>query len=338
VAIYVKGYSSYLPESFEEELMSAVEKTKYTLGQLELDKDSEFFPQRSDQKIMRNDTKASIVAIQELIQEVGLSKQELSAASLFVSNGAFVESAEKYFKKIPTIFSDPSNESNSEKKNYEIYRSSPPLVALETLHNSMMSFIGQYAGINNHNFTFGNTSISTFYAVQEANLSLKKGIAENIFVSASNCAGSYSFLSNSATLGYKENWKESNAGGHLLLTNDSKNAKCAITDVNSNKKVPRLNSRLIERNWLDLFPEVKSDLLIHSGAYDSETTLSDQKYCELHHDKVITLFNEFGNMGTSNILVGIIHAIGLLSDTIQIIDIADRDVYGRESLIRIERC
>lgn len=338
MAIYVKGYSSYLPESFEEELMSTVENTKFTLGKLALDKNSEFFPQRSDQKIMRDDTKASIVAIQELIQEVGLSKEELSAASLFVANGVFVESAEKYFKKIPTIFSDPSNESNSEKKNYEIYRSSPPLVALETLHNSMMSFIGQYAGIHNHNFTFGNTSISTFYALQEANLSLKKGISENIFVSASNCAGSYSFLSNSATVGYKDNWKESNAGGHLLLTNDSNNAHCAITRVFSNKKVPRLNTQLIERNWLDLFPEVKSNLLIHSGAYDSETSLEDQKYCELHHDKVISLFNEFGNMGTSNILVGTIHAIGLLSNTIQIIDIADRDVYGRESLIRIEKC
>jgi hypothetical protein len=338
VAIYLKGYKQYLPSIFENEIISEIEKTSCTIGKLSLQTDSEFYPKRSDLKIMREDTKAAIVEIQELIRSVGLTEGELKKASLFVSNGAFVDSVNKYFKKIPQILKDHLGEGEMSKKNYDIYRTSPPLVALETLNNSTMSFIAQYSGIGGNNLTFGNTSISTYYAIEKAFSSIVNGDSNHVFVSASNCAGSYSFLGNSAVTGYRENWKESNAGGHLLFTGFEQESICKISKVLSSKSAPKLGNQTIERNWAQLLPEEKSDLLIHSGAFNAFTNQKDQKYCELFHHNVVSLFEGYGNLGVASLLIGITYAIQKLSDTIQVIDIVDRDVYGRESLIRVEKC
>jgi hypothetical protein len=43
-------------------------------------------------------------------------------------------------------------------------------------------------------------------------------------------------------------------------------------------------------------------------------------------------------MGPSNIFFGIIKAIEFIQEGSAIIDIVDRDVFGRESIIRVEKC
>ena len=78
-----------------------------------------------------------------------------------------------YLTKISNEIKKFTKETTDEEKVKKIYRASPPLVALETLTNSTMSFIAQYAGFKNENTTFGNTSISAYYAIKQALNALK---------------------------------------------------------------------------------------------------------------------------------------------------------------------
>ena len=70
-------------------------------------------------------------------------------------------------------------------------------------------------------------------------------------------------------------------------------------------------------------------LIISSGSvYYSENNF---KYSR-------SLFDDYGNMGSSNLVMGIIQGIQLLNEGMPFVDIIDRDLYGRESHVRIAKC
>lgn len=337
--IYLKGYNGFLPEIFEMEFVSKIYNTKFILGSTVADKNSTYFPSRSDEKIMREDIKKSIISIRTMINDSFLTESELEKALLFVANGAFVENTQKHLNKILTTYKNLPETISKEDKVYQLYRISPPLLALETLTNSTMSFISQYTGIKGHNATIGNTSKSAFFAIEEAISALKNNSKTNAFVSASNCAGVYSFLCNSSIVGYKKGWRESVAGGNLLLSNlQSDHTICKITQINSSKTIPDIGAQEINRTWENLLPDSHSNLLIHSGAFEAETYELDQKYCEDFHKNAISLFPEYGNLGAADLIISLIHGVSKFDDTIRVIDIVDRDIFGRESHIRLEKC
>ncbi len=341
MANYIIGHHGFLSTIFSEEKVSNIFQTKYTLGKIDLDKSTAFYPSRSDEKIMRNDTKAAVVSIQNLIQDSNLSFEELNKSLLFVANGSNIENLDSVYSKLVQVIENLPTEIEDIQRYYGLYRITPPLTAIETLTNATMSFIAQYSGINGQNATFGSTSISSFYALKEAIFKLQKGDVMNAFVSASNCSGKYSFLSNSSTLGYKDRWKESAAVGNLLLSKRKEligDELCKISLLKSSTKVPNLEMRNVERTWEQLLPETKSDLLFFSGAYDFLTYEEDKNYCLKLNNNTFSLFPEFGNMGPSNIIMSIIYCLTKLSKEFQTIDIIDRDLFGRESLIRIEKC
>lgn len=338
MSLYIQEYISYLPKHFSKEVVSEIDNTSYLSGTLTIDNTSPFFPARSDLKIMRDDVKAAIVSIKELLENVQLSEEELENACLFVANGAFVEDSGKYLDKVLDAYRNFPMDLPEEQKLYKLYRMSPPLLALETLTNSSMSFISQYTGIKGHNYTFGNTSFSSFHALSEAENYIKNNGSEFIFVTATNVGGNYSFLCNSGVSGFKEGWKESAGGGTLLLSAEKENAKARISHLKNARNVPTLDTRNIDRQWYQLLPEAPAELLIFSGAFDNGTNCEDLEYCKSVHTNVLSLFEKYGNLGPSNNLIGITEAIEQLNKGIKTIDILDRDVYGRESIIRVEGC
>jgi len=337
---YVIKCCGSLPEEFETEGVSHLKKTAFVSGKLIPERNSSYFPSRSDEKIMRDDIKQTITTIREFVDSLGLTKEELHDTLLFVANGSFIENNEQYINKLPEKYKNLPVELDRDQLLMEIYKLSPPLLALETLTNSTMSFISQYTGIKGHNATFGTTSIASFYAIQEGLNALNDKKNKFVMINASNCAGGYSFLSNSTITDYQKDWKESAAIGNVLLSNSNTEEKalCTISLISANKKVPQLFDKTIHRNWKDLLPEKSSDLLIHSGAFDDATFDIDEQYCNSFHPNTYSLFPEFGNMGASNILMSLIEGISRFSNEIRIIDIVDRDIYGRESLIRLEKC
>lgn len=338
MSVYVIGYNSVLPDFFFEKEMSSIKETFYVSGNISVDKSSPFFPSRSDEKIMRQDVKASILVINNLIKELSLTNG-VANIPLFVSNGAFIEDSQKYLTRLSNVYQKFTQETIEEERVRKIYMASPPLVALETLTNSTMSFIAQYVGLKGHNTTFGNTSLSAYYSLKEAIVSMDE--IGKAFVLSSNCAGSHSFLTNSSVLGYSDAWHESASVGCLVLSNSKEyleNQLCKITHLKQGVNIPDLESNEIIRNWKSLLPDQNADLLIFSGSYTDDSHYMDQKYCNSLCSETYSLFKEYGNLGPSNIILSLIKGIDFLKEGCQKIDVLDRDIYGRESLIRIEKC
>jgi hypothetical protein len=339
MALYITAYNSFYPSSFSAEIVSELKTTSFTLGSIDLEKDSPFFPGRSDEKIMRNDVKMAIVAIRSMLN--GMESEEIEGSSLFVANGAFVEDTSKYLERTLEIYrSTPKNMSLNQRLK-DFYRVSPPLLALETLTNIAMSFIAQYVGLKGNNTTYGNTSISTFYCLQDALRDLENKKSQHAFVCATNCSGNYSFLMNSTISTSGDGWKESAGVACIALeykNEPTENTICEISDLNLVKKVPYLSNQAIVHNWKSILPEDKSDLLIFSGAFHQQQYESDLKYLKSIHNNPHSLFEQYGNLGPANLLLGIIEGIRSFSSEIKIVDVVDRDVYGRESLVRIKAC
>lgn len=338
---YIVACTHKLPTLFEQKTVSSVQNLSFCAGKLELDLNSPYFPARGDLKIMRDDIVVTIIAIKELFAELGYSDERIENMPLFVANGAFVDQPEKHLNRIPQIYASFTPGMTTEDKMEKMYRMSPPLLALETLTNSSMSFIAQYTGMKGQNTTFGNTSMATYQALSQALVELNLNPFLPLMVSAANCGDTYSYLTNSGVIGVQEDWRESAAVANLILVQSNEvpqAAKCKLTVLKSSSKIPDLETQITERKWNELMPDTMADFLLFSGAYSRKENDLDEAFCQTLNSNTFSLFTHFGNLGAANSAIGITKGIDLLNEGYQVIDIIDRDLYGRESLIRIEAC
>lgn len=334
--IYIKGHNLQLPAYFEQITMSSIHEASFNYGTLLSLVESPYYPARSDAKIMRDDVISSVIIVSEMLEKCNINGSR-GKIPLLVANGAFMVYSEKYMNLIAKISENILTEpGNIDMVINDGYRFTPPLMALETLTNATMSFIAQYTGLKFHNTTYGNSSISSFYALQESELIISQN--DPIILVSSNNASVFSFSTNSAALGYNKGWKESSGSACLLLSKENAGAMAKITELKSGNSIPDLYSTEIIRNWKELLPERNADALFFSGAYDEETYQKDLAYCQTINNNVESIFYKYGNLGSCNLFIGIILALEKLSDKIRIIDIVDRDIYGRESLVRVELC
>jgi hypothetical protein len=328
MSLFIKGYKFNAPVTFQEREMSQIKNQSYTAGALSFNSEASGYPERSDEKIMRQDVKGSILIINEMIESLALKNVE--NIPLYVANGAFVENTNKHLNRIVNVYNSIGKDASEEEKIRKIYRASPPLIALETLTNSTMSFIAQYTGIKGNNTTFGNTSIAALHTLQEAEVALLS--SPLAIVNSSNCGGDTSFLTNSSVVGYEQNWKESAGVACLLLGNNEKKngvSLAKITSLKNSFKVPNIETNNIERNWDKLITDDKSEVIIFSGAYSEGTNILDEQNCKKINTNLFSHFNSYGNMGPSNIFFGIIKAVNLIEEGKKIVDVVDRDSRGR---------
>jgi hypothetical protein len=341
MSIYVIAHTATLPTVFKTKMVSQFKNTSFKGGFVLADKSSANMPKRSDLKIMREDIAVSIIDIKTELERFDLPNSEISKMGLFMANGAFLDNPESHLNRMPEIFKLFTKEMPEEEKKKLIFKKTPPLLALETLTNASMSFIAQYIGINGQNTTFGNTSISGTYALQQSVMELNKSDNNLVVCGGANCGDTYSYLSNSPLLKNNTGWFESAAVGNLILSSnevDKAKALCKISAININSKLPSFENQEIERDWKVILPKTKSDLLIFSGAFTPMDYELDKAYCDQLNDTIFSYYDECGNLGAANISLGISKGINSFSKTIKTVDIIDRDIYGRESLIRIEQC
>ena len=74
---YILDHNSFVCGNFEDEKISELNNISVKIGKLSLDRDSDFFPSRSDQKVMRDDVKMSIVTAQELLTNITFLKDSI---------------------------------------------------------------------------------------------------------------------------------------------------------------------------------------------------------------------------------------------------------------------
>lgn len=338
--IFITAKRGSFPTTFSVEKVTGVRPRSYTNGALEFDSHSEFYPKRSDEKVMREDIKSLVIEACEMMKDAELSENEINEASLFVANGAFVEGTEKYMSRSVSLYHSLPKESSLEDKLPELYKVSPPLLALITLTNSSMSFVAQYCGIKGNNATYGTTSLSMFHAIEDAIRDLKLGRTKHAIVCSTNCAGNYSFLMNSSILPYHDSWTEGAAVGCFILEaheNVPKNALAEITHYASETRKPSLETYYADSNWVNLIPErSRADEVLLTGAYNEPMDETYLNYAKANDIEANSLFKMFGNIGPVNIYLGLHEGMERLNENKRIIDVVDKDVYGKESLIRIE--
>ena len=86
------------------------------------------------------------------------------------------------------------------------------------------------------------------------------------------------------------------------------------------------------------YADTDADAIICSGAYSEKENQLDIDYCKKYNSNVYSHFSSYGNLGPSNVFFGIIKALEFIQKGSNIIDVIDRDVFGRESIIRVEKC
>ncbi|MCH2233241.1 MAG: hypothetical protein MK078_03225 [Crocinitomicaceae bacterium] len=327
--MYIYGSEILLPQNFNDEVVSELKHTSFSSGKILLDKDHSNYPVRSDEKIMRQDTIASILCTSDLINNSPI-KIDNYDTGLFVGSGVFIENVEKHLGHLTRVYDKIKDETDNSEKNHKLYRISPPLLALQTLTNSTMSFIAQYVGLKGNNATYGNTSYSGFQVIKQAlidaNLKKKYSVAVS-----SNGAGEYSFLVNSVHRKNYAGWKEGACASSLLIGPEKDAAIAKIHQIKAGSNTSFFEGG-IRRNWAELLEE-KIDVAICSGAFTEEESNDDLAYCSGFVTEAHSLFSEFGNLGASNIHASINKGIELLNSGDEKVAILDRDIYNRETLV-----
>jgi hypothetical protein len=336
--VFITGHNCNLANKFTKIEASVIQETKFTFGELFLERNSEFFPGRSDEKIMRDDVKSSIVAVNEMLLKFG-NKQIEDNTDLFVANGVFIEDTSIHLDRILNVYNQIGNTSSEIEKIKKLYQAAPPLLALQTLTNSAMSFIAQYTNIKGNNSTFGNTSNSGYLAIHKGIQSLQFKENGRTVVCASNCAGVQSFLTFSSFYSNTDNWKESATSACLLFekNNAGQSNLCRITKMKNHNSVVFLDQKEEEENYLKLLDGKLADYCIFSGAYTMFDYEKNKKYFQTLYKKSFSYFSEYGSFGSANVVMSVIKAIELIAQGIEQIDIFDRDPYGRICYLRVEK-
>lgn len=333
MGVYIHGYHHFLPSRFSIEQVSELKNLTFKSGELELNSQDPFFPNRSDVKIMRTDVIASILSINHLLSKfhAAISREDYS---LFTASGVFIEKIENHTKHLVKVYQEITETTSTEEVLQKIYRGSPPLLALQTLTNSAMSFIAQYTGIKGNNFTFGTTSASGFHALQAGfdQVFFEKGIS---IVAGANVGGAHSFLMNLPFRKENDNWFESQSAASLILSDNPDNALCKISKIKTARIKGMLSETDKENNW-QIFSEKHADTLIVSGAFTNEENENTINHCKNYYSQVLSTFDRIGNTGSCNVFNSTIEAIHLIEKGSKQVDIADRDIYGVEHLISIE--
>lgn len=335
MSVYIAAYEELLPAYFETEVVSKNYPYGFLSGKLALDQSSEFYPSRSDLKIMRSDVVASILVTNKMLKEHSgnLNRNE---CGLFVASGVFLESSNTSFDHLLNVYKEYEKIEDKSERTKKIYRASPPLLALQTLTNSSMSFIAQYTGIKGNNSTFGTTSFSGILALQQAFQDAAFDQKSSVVCTA-NCGGIHSFLMNLPHVNYHSSWKENATAASILIQpNRNEKTRCEISHVKTYYGEER-------ECVLQILKEIKSTHdqeknLIISGAF---TEIEAKRISDLFYQKdtiILNAFEIYGNSGASNMLLNVGLAIKLFEEKkIEMAHLIDKDCLGRLSYLRLKK-
>ena len=332
--IRIMAFRYKLPSQFKVLEISPTHQKKMLTGVLSPDKNSPFYPSRSDEKIMRTDVVSAIIGILEMLHELKITTSERNKMALFVANSIFIEENNKNLNRALGVLNKLEEYITDKQKLQAIYKNTPPLLALETLTNATMSFISKYSKIKGQNTTFGSTSHAAFEALEEAIYQVKSK-KKKVLVGGSNCSGLYSFLAYQNFYKDTTAWKESAGASFMILGNEG---KIKISKIQHNYKLPSLGEQIITRNWKHFFKNNPPDFIVYSGGYTTEVFSENEKEIKQICSNYYTWEKEYGNLGSAAIFMNLAYGSELIEKGItQTVDILNRDVYGREAHIRLEK-
>ena len=332
--IRITAFRYKLPSQFKMLEVSPAHNKKMYTGVLIPDKNNPYYPSRSDEKIMRTDVVSAIILILEMLNELAIDSAERNEMALFVANSIFIEENNKNLNRALSVLNKLEEFVTDKQKIQAIYKNTPPLLALETLTNATMSFISKYSEIKGQNTTFGSTSHAAFEALEEAVYQVKSN-NNTVLVGGSNCSGLYSFLAYQNFYKDTSVWKESACASFMILGNKG---KIKISKLQHNYKLPALGVQKTTRNWKAFFKDISPDFIVYSGGYTAAVFTKNEKEVEQICTNYFSWEKEYGNLGSAAIFMNLAYGVELIEKGIsQTVDILNRDVYGREAHIRLEK-
>ena len=167
-------------------------KVRFRQGQINLD--HPFYPKPSDLKVMRDDTVASVICAQLLMDYADFPDTVKDDMCLMVANSNFIDNGILDFNSIAQAISEIQKANTAEEKNRSLGAEVSPLIPLRTLTNGAESFVAQYTQIKGESTTYGSTCISTGHALDDAISLFKLGVAQAAMVGGSHFANVFSFL------------------------------------------------------------------------------------------------------------------------------------------------
>jgi len=313
-----------------------------TLGKIQFDVNSPHYPKRQDIKAMRDDVVAAVICIGELLEKAEIPDEKLVDIPLFVANGIFVEQLLSRKEKIAERFFDAFHIEDEADMYRRIVNVLPPIIALSALTNATESFVAQYGGIAGNNSTFGNTSHSAFYALNEGIKCIESGQNEMVVVGASSYGGIFSNLTFRNFSDSLSDWRESICAVFLMLEstesllNRKQNPLNEIVQLGSSKHVPDLFKMSAKKYYEGLDINGMKELAVFSGGFTQHDYELEKEYVQTNWKDSFSWFPELGSFGACSMLMNIITAITLIEkgDSAKI-DCLNRDPYSRESYVQI---
>lgn len=306
---------------------------------LEFDEDKEKMPSRKAQKLMRKDSVAAFMSAKEIVDRQELTTTEKENLVFFVINGNCLDQVQEEIALVAGAYLE-NTENEASKRNTSLQTIMPPLFALKVLTNGTQSVIAQELEIKGNNTTFGNTSHAFFDALKTyeelLNTSLNRAL-----ISCSTGAGLYTLFNH---LNSFESEKPilSLCGSSLLVGPEKVGAFAKISELDNKKEPPKMSGaiEISDFSWVSL--QNRANTVLYCGVPSTE--FNQKKVEQLTKaniwNRVINLSRVYGSLGASSINIGIISALEIFKKEphCQSVDIINTDPYGRESLIKVERC
>lgn len=310
-------------------------------GYIDISGDEKHLPKPSLQKTMRDDVLASSQCVSRLMEKWDLTPGDAVSLPLFVCNGITLE----------PIWTDPdfmedwltryNRSPDKAKLNFELYQSMPPLMALRTLTNATESFISQAGGIGGNNTTFGGTSLSGFYALNEAYTRIMRGECDAAIAGGSFLANQYSYLAFKNFSG-NELRRESTCAVFVLLESEKRHTRMGrtlgwqIDGLRSWTTLSPLYEESDEAPYKACLEDCREGSIIYSGGLTRSSFERETEILRRTGLPLLSWFPSLGHLGAVSLIVNLVTGASLLKENAGLmVNCMDCDPYGRESMIRI---
>jgi hypothetical protein len=307
--------------------------------EIELDRESPFYPTRSNEKVMRKEVVAATIAVSELVDRASILPAARAEMPLFVASGMSMERQTGDLDWFSGALRAVRESAAASERNRSLGQLTPPLLALRTLTNAATSFIAERARVAGNNSTFGSTSLSGFHALQEAFDAVRDGSCPMALAGGASRGGIPSYFVHRNFCPDTGGWRESVAVVFLLLESGTSlqergaSALCELIELRSGG-IPRVTGR-IDSVPFARFSARGADgaLAVYSGAFRRSEFEALRSAVAAAWERSASLFPSLGNAGPSNVFLNLLTGIALL-DGPGTVDCLDRDPYSRESFVR----
>ena len=264
-----------------------------TFRQCDISPEHPFYPKASDLKVMRDDTIASVICAQLLLQSAQIQDHEKAEMSLLFANSNFIDNGILDFDTIALAIGEIQKASNAIEKNKSFAAEVSPLVPLRTLTNSTQSFVSQYTQIKGDSTTYGSTCLSAAHALDDAITLMQLNLSKTALLGGSHFANVFSFLNQYLHVPTIDQYAESTSASVFIVESESQ-------AIAANRSVCLWIDQLLFNDW----PESTNPYnRVYCGG--SLTRSQDNDLVSKCHQQTGTdaqsLFPYFGSLGCAEL-------------------------------------